>query len=47
VLSLEEPGALKGQFGFVLSDSHFNLPSTNIRRYDEPGVLRVTDRLGG
>jgi hypothetical protein len=29
-LPLEEPGALKGQFRFIVPDGHFDLPSTSI-----------------
>ena len=47
MLPLEQPGALKGQFGFVETNGHFDLPSASISVHDVPGVLRAVDGLGG
>ena len=47
MLPFEQPGALEGQFGFVETDGHFDLPSTSVSMHDVPGVLRAVDGLGG
>ena len=43
---LEESGAFKSQFGLVVTNGHFDLPTTGISQDDLPGKLRSISGLG-
>ena len=44
---MEESGAFKSEFRFVVAERHFNLPATSVSENDFPGEFRRMGRFRG